>query len=111
MTFSPRPPATVSGVNGVDVRRSRRARRWRLEVPWGEAPRLTVPRSMSQAEVKRVLRDKQPWIEQQRRRHVPPLGLERPAVSGSAARADARELVSALAADEAERLGVAYLRI
>src|SRR3954452_10029593 len=111
MTFSPRPPATVSGVNGVDVRRSRRARRWRLEVPWGEAPRLTVPRSMSQAEVERVLRAKQSWIEQQRRRQVPRLGLEGLAVSESAARTAARERVSALADKEAERLGVTYRRI
>jgi predicted metal-dependent hydrolase len=93
------------------VRRSPRARRWRLEVPWGEAPRLTVPRSMSQAEVERVLRDKESWIEQQHRRQVPRLGLEELVVSESAARTAARELVSALADEEAGQLGVAYRRI
>ena len=66
---------------------------------------------MSQVEVEQVLRDKRGWIEEQRLRHVPQLGLERFAVSESAARIGARELVSALAEDEAERLGVAYRRI
>jgi predicted metal-dependent hydrolase len=98
-------------VNGIEVRRSSRARRWRLEVPWGEAPRLTVPRSMSQAEVERVLRDRRSWIEEQRRRQVPRLALEGLAVSESAARADARELVSSLADKEAKLLEVAYQRI
>jgi predicted metal-dependent hydrolase len=98
-------------VDGVEVQRSRRAQRWRLEVPWGKPPRLTVPRSMTQAEVKQVLRDKQSWIEQQRRRQVPRLGLEGLAVSEGAARTAAREVVSALADEEAERLGVGYQRI
>jgi predicted metal-dependent hydrolase len=98
-------------VDEVEVRRSPRARRWRLEVPWGEPARLTAPRSMSQVEVDRVLRDKRAWIEEQRRRQVPRLGLERLAVSESAARVGARELVSAFAEEEAERLWVAYQRI
>ena len=98
-------------VDEVEVRRSPRARRWRLEVPWGEPARLTAPRSMSNVEVNEVLRDKRAWIEKQRRRQVPRLGLERLAVSESAARIGARELVSALAEEEAERLGVAYRRI
>jgi hypothetical protein len=105
------PPATVVCVDEVEVRRSPRARRWRLEVPWGEPARLTAPRSMSKVEVNEVLRDKRAWIEEQRRRQVPRLGLEGPAVSESAARVRARELVSALAEEEAERLGVAYRRI
>jgi len=98
-------------VDGVEVRRSPRARRWRLEVPWGEPARLTAPRSMSRVEVDQVLRDKRAWIEEQRRRQVPRLGLAGLAVSESAARIAARELVSALAEEEAERLGVAYRRI
>jgi predicted metal-dependent hydrolase len=95
----------------VEVRRSARARRWRLEVPWGEPARLTVPRWMSLAEAERVLADKRPWLEEQRRRQVPRLGLERLRVSESEARQGARELVSALAEEEAARLGVAYERI
>src|SRR3954453_1921880 len=66
---------------------------------------------MSPVEVDRVLRDKRAWIEEQRRRQVPRLGLEGLAVSESAARAGARELVSALAEEGAERLGVGDRRI
>ncbi len=66
---------------------------------------------MSQVEVDRVLRDRRAWIEEQRRRQVPRLGLERLGVSESTARTGARELVSALAEEEAGRLGVAYRRI
>ena len=95
----------------VEVRRSPRARRWRLEVPWGEPARLTVPRWMSGTEIESVLEERRSWIEQQRRRQVPRLGLERRAVSESEARFAARELTSALAEEEAERLGVTYRRI
>lgn len=45
-------------MEGVEVRRSPRARRWRLEVPWGEPARLTVPRWMSGAEAERILEEK-----------------------------------------------------
>ena len=93
------------------MRRSSRARRWRLEVPWGEPARLTAPRSMSQVEVEQVLREQRAWIEEQRRRQVPRLGLERLAVDESEARIGARELVSAVAEEEVERLGVAYRRV
>ena len=95
----------------VEVRRSARAQRWRLEVPWGESPRLTVPRRMSPDEVERVLAETRAWIEEQRRRQVPRLGLERLSLSESEARRGARELVSALARVEAEQVGVAYQRI
>jgi predicted metal-dependent hydrolase len=66
---------------------------------------------MSCPEVDRVLGEKRAWIDQQRRRQVPRLGLERLAVSESEARIGVRELVSALAEEEAERLRVAYRRI
>jgi predicted metal-dependent hydrolase len=95
----------------VVVRRSPRARQWRLEVPWGEPARLTVPQRMSRAEVENVLIEKRCWIEEQRRRQVPRLGLERFSVSETEARMGARELASALAEEEAERLGVVYQRI
>jgi predicted metal-dependent hydrolase len=98
-------------VEEVEVRRSPSARRWRLEVPWGEPARLTAPTSMSQGEVEEVLCDKRAWIEEQRRHQVPRLGLEGLAVSESAARIAARDLVSALAEEEAGRLAVAYGRI
>jgi predicted metal-dependent hydrolase len=98
-------------VEPVEVRRSSRARRWRLEVPWGGPPRLTVPRSATHADVERVLAERRLWIEKQQQRQVPRLGLERLAVTESAARNRAREVVSELAEREAERLGVAYRRI
>lgn len=93
------------------MRWSPRARRWRLEVPWGEAPRLTVPRGTSRAGVQRLLEEKQWWIEDQRRRQVPRLRLDPFAVSESQARMTARKLVSTLAQEEAERIGVEYRRI
>jgi hypothetical protein len=66
---------------------------------------------MSRVEVEQVLREQRAWIEEQRRRQVPRLGLEALAVSEAEARIGAREVVSALAEEEAERLGVAYRRI
>ena len=98
-------------MDAVEVRRSPRARRWRLEVPWGEPARLTVPQRTSRAEVERILTERRAWIEEQQRRQVPRLGLEGLAVSESEARIAARELVTALAEEEAERIGVAYQRI
>jgi predicted metal-dependent hydrolase len=95
----------------VDVRRSPRARRWRLEVPWGGPAQLTVPRRMAWAEIELVLAEKRPWIKEQRRRQVPRLGLERLAVSESEGRVGARELFSALVDQEAVRIGVAYQRV
>jgi predicted metal-dependent hydrolase len=98
-------------MEAVEVRRSRRARHWRLEVPWGKVARLTVPQAMSRNEIERVLAQQRSWIAAERRRQVPRLGLERLAVSGSEARIGARELISALAEEEASRIGVAYRRI
>lgn len=98
-------------MDAVEVRRSPRARQWRLEAPWGEPARLTVPQRTSCAEVERILAEKRAWIEEQRRRQVPRLGLERLAVNESEARIAARELVTALAEEQAERIGVAYQRI
>jgi hypothetical protein len=66
---------------------------------------------MSAAEVERVLEVKRAWIEAERRAQVPRLGLEGRAVSESEARVAARELVSALAEEEAEHVGVEYARI
>src|SRR5205823_14307914 len=88
-----------------------RARRWRLEVPWGEPARLIVPRSMSAKEIQQVLAEHRRWIESQRRRQVPRLGLDEVGVSEWEARTAARELGSALVDEEAERLGVAVRRI
>ena len=93
------------------MRWSSRARRWRLEVPWGAAPRLTVPQGTTRAGVERLLEEKRLWIEDQRRRQVPQLRLDPSAVSEAKARMKARALVSTLAHDEAGRIGVEYRRI
>jgi predicted metal-dependent hydrolase len=98
-------------MQGVEIRRSARARRWRLEARWGEPVRLVVPQGMTVAEIERVLADGRMWIERQRRRQVPCLGLERLAVSEADGRKRARQLVSALAEEEAGRIGVSYRRI
>jgi predicted metal-dependent hydrolase len=57
-----------------------------------------------------LLEEKRPWIEEQRRRQEPRLGLD-PSVSESQARSTARQLVSRLAREEAARIGVEYGRI
>ena len=98
-------------LEAVEVRWSSRARRWRLEVPWGEAPRLTVPVGTSRAGVQRLLEEQREWIEDQRRRQVRRLYLDTSAVRESEARKTARRVVSDLAQEEAERIGVVYRRI
>ena len=80
-------------------------------MPWGEPPRLTVPVGTSRAEVERLLAEKKRWIAEQQSRQIPRLGLELRAISESAARIGARELISALAEEEAERIGVSYSRV
>jgi predicted metal-dependent hydrolase len=58
-----------------------------------------------------VLEEKRPWVMEQRLRQVPRLCLDPSAISESEARLGARELVSALAEEEAETIGVEYRRI
>ena len=70
-----------------------------------------MPQGTSRAGVERVLEEKRSWIEAQRRRQVPRLCLDPAAVSESQARTAARECVSTLAQEEAERIGVEYRRI
>ena len=93
------------------MRRSSRARRWRLEVPWGEPARLTVPCSMRPGEIEQLLVEQRSWVEAQRRSQVPRLGLESLDVTEWEARTAAREVASTLVDEEAERLGVTCSRI
>jgi predicted metal-dependent hydrolase len=95
----------------VEVRRKRGVKRWRLEVPWGEPARLTVPERMSKQAVAEVIGEQQGWIAEQRARQVPRLGLERLQVSESEARTAAREVISTLVEEEATRIGVRYRRV
>ena len=103
---------SVSGVNErVEIHRSRRARRWRLTVPWGAPVRLTVPYRMPQGSVLAVLDSHRDWIARERARQVPRLGLDAGAVSEQEARRAARELVTMVADEEAQVLGVSFSRI
>ena len=96
----------------VEIHRSSRARRWRLEVPWGEPARLVVPQRMTRREIELVLEARRPWIEERRRRQVPRLGLDELTVMSEAeGRVRARTLVSELAEEEAGLIGVSYRRI
>lgn len=93
------------------MRRSPRARRWRLEVPWGEPARLTVPRGTSRAEVERILSESAAWIAARRRVQVPRLGLDGLELRESDARAEVRRRASELVASEAGKIGVEVARI
>lgn len=93
------------------VRRSRRAKRWTIDLPWGEPARLTVPVRMPDAEIDRVLRAHRGWIAAERARQRPRLRLDRRAVSEIEGRRAARELVHMLVEDEAAALGVEVKRI
>jgi predicted metal-dependent hydrolase len=95
----------------VEVRRSSRARRWRLEVPWSEPARLTVPKRMSRREIDAVLERQQAWITRERAGQIPRLGLDQLGVSESEARTAARELIEALADEAAAEIGVTFQRI
>ena len=98
-------------MEGVDVVRSPRARRWRLEAPWGAPARLIVPRRMGAREIETVLRSHRGWLDEQRRRQVPRLELDPDAVDEAEARTAAKELAAAVACEEADRLGVTYRQI
>jgi predicted metal-dependent hydrolase len=95
----------------VEIRRSRRARRWTLTVPWGAPAQLTVPHPMGTAAIDEVVAAHRDWIAGERARQVPRLGLRPDGVSEPDARRAARELVTMLADEEAEALGVSYSRI
>ena len=90
----------------VVVRRSRRARRWTIDLPWGSPARLTVPTWMSDAEIDSVLHDHRDWLATERARQRPRLRLDPRGISELEGRRAARELVGMLVEDEAEALGV-----
>jgi predicted metal-dependent hydrolase len=98
-------------VDEVEVVRSARARRWRLEVPWGAPVRLTVPERTSDRTIRRVLAERRDWIEEQRSLQVPRLGLDPARVDEHEARRAAKELVSAIADEEAAALAVSFRQI
>ncbi len=80
-------------------------------MPWGGPVTLSVPERMSRAEVERVLMSQRAWIAREREKQSPRLALDPHAVSEADARRAARDLVTAVAEDEARALGVCYERI
>ena len=95
----------------VEVRRSRRVRRWTLSVPWGEPARLTVPVWLPADDVERIVASHRSWIARERAKQRPRLRLDPAAVSEAEARRATRELVAMLVDDEAVALGVSVERI
>ena len=95
----------------VLVRRSRRARRWTLRVPWGASAELTVPWRLPDGAVEAILAEHVGWIERERARQVPRLGLDSARVCEATARVAVRELAGMVADEEAPGLGVSYGRI
>src|SRR4051794_23808835 len=94
----------------VEFRRSKRARRWRIEItPHG--PRMTVPLRMPLREVETVLEQHRAWIEREVARRVPVLGLDGCGLAEADARALVAERVAAIARHEASALDVAFTRI
>jgi predicted metal-dependent hydrolase len=95
----------------VEIRRSRRARRWTLSVPWGDQVVLTVPAGMSERDIESVLAAHRDWIARERAGQSPRLRLDARRVSEAEARTAARELVTMVLEDEAPALGVSYRSI
>ncbi len=95
----------------VELRRSRRARRWKLTVPWGEPVRLVAPPWFSDDDAREVIESHRDWIAHQREQQVPRLGLEARAIDEVEGRRTARELVAMVIEDEAPALGVNYRRV
>jgi predicted metal-dependent hydrolase len=95
----------------VEIRRSRRARRWTITIPWGEPVLLTVPVRMPEREIAAVIESHRDWIARERAAQVPRLRLDAQAISESEGRQAARELVTMVLDEEAPVLGVSYRRV
>jgi predicted metal-dependent hydrolase len=95
----------------VEVRRSRRARRWTLSVPWGAPTTLTVPRAMRDDEISRIIDANREWVVREREKQRPRLRLDPRTVSETDARRAVRELVAMLIEEEAPELGVEPQRV
>jgi hypothetical protein len=97
-------------VDEVEVRRSTRARRWRLELtPRGAL--LVVPRRASARDVGRILDANRAWLERKLAERRPVLGLDRVSLTEADARSTVRRLGSVLASHEADALGVSFVRL
>jgi predicted metal-dependent hydrolase len=94
----------------IEVRRSRRARRWTLSVPWGAPTLMTVPAWMDEEEISRIVDLHREWIASERAKQRPRLRLDRH-ISETEARRAVRELVAMLIEEEAPEIGVAPKRV
>ena len=94
----------------LHVRESRRARRARAAVRFGEPPELVVPAGATDRAVERAIELHLPWFERQLRR-APQRVLDLPQLAEAEARERAREVMTAIAEAEAARLGVSYTRV
>jgi predicted metal-dependent hydrolase len=95
----------------VEVRRSRRARRWTLSVPWGAPTTLVVPAWMPDEEIARIIDAHRTWVAAERAKQRPRLRLDPKDVSEIEARRAVRELVGMLIDEEAPELGVEPARV
>src|SRR5207248_6143098 len=93
------------------VRRSRRARRWTLSVPWGEPTLMTAPPWMSAEEIAAIVDSHREWIVKERAKQRPRLRLDARYISETEGRRAARELVAMLIEEEAPELGVEVKRV
>ncbi len=92
-----------------ELRISPRARRLRIEVPFGGPPVLVVPRGVSRPRAERFLAEHRGWVEARLAAQVPRLVL--PRLTEAECRRRARALATDLCEREADRLGVSYARI
>jgi predicted metal-dependent hydrolase len=95
----------------IELRRSRRARKWTLSVPWGEPTLMTVPTWMRADDVAAIIDSHREWIALERAKQRPRLRLDPRHVSEAEARRAVRELVAMVIDDEASTLRVKPKRI
>src|SRR5439155_24432463 len=79
------PADAVTSVFSVDelieLRRSRRARRWTLSVPWGSPTLMTIPSWMQADDVAEIIDSHREWIALERAKQRPRLRLDPRSVS------------------------------
>src|SRR5437868_6854702 len=95
----------------IELRRSRRARKWTLSVPWGEPTLMTVPTWMRADDVAAIIDSHREWIARERAKQRPRLRLDPRHVSEAEARRAVRELVAMLIDEEGPELGVEAQRV
>ena len=95
----------------IELRRSRRARKWTLSVPWGEPTLMTVPSWMGADDVAAIIDSHREWIALERAKQRPRLRLDPRNVSEAEGRRAVRELVAMVIDEEASALRVKPKRI